>query len=146
MLFNVAVEKNTRKVFVGWRLNATTGNFNFQFFMLLLQNILYEKAWTLLGEAALEFCHEKLSLPRKRIEKRSTRQYFVGRVRGQTQSQYLNYGNGQEPGKAEAESSYEGSRAVVCKFKLLHNFFCKFLNVFFSPIYDILIVVELLLS
>lgn len=51
--------------------------------------------------------------------RRSTRHYFRGRVRGQTQSQYLNFGQNAEPGKAEAESTYEGSRAVVSKFNLL---------------------------
>ncbi|KAJ3660459.1 hypothetical protein Zmor_004908 [Zophobas morio] len=45
--------------------------------------------------------------------KRSTSHFFVGRVRGQTQSQYLNFGNSKDPGKAEAESSYGSSKAVV---------------------------------
>lgn len=40
-------------------------------------------------------------------------------MRGQTQSQYLHYGNGnKEPGKAEAESTYGSTRAVVSKFLL----------------------------
>ena len=47
--------------------------------------------------------------------KRSTSHFFVGRVRGQTQSQYLNFGNRKDPGKAEAESSYGSSKAVVSK-------------------------------
>ncbi|KRT82142.1 hypothetical protein AMK59_4783, partial [Oryctes borbonicus] len=34
-------------------------------------------------------------------------------IRGQTQSQYLNYGNDNQPGKAEAESTHGGTRAVV---------------------------------
>lgn len=46
-------------------------------------------------------------------EKRNAGSFYNGRVRGQTQSQYLNYGNGHEPGKAEAEASYGTSRAVV---------------------------------
>lgn len=58
---------------------------------------------------------EDLSMKRVRINKRSTRHFFVGRVRGQTQSQYLNYGNGGETGTAEAESSSSGSKAVVSK-------------------------------
>lgn len=33
--------------------------------------------------------------------------------RGQTQSQYLNFGNTDSTGKAEAETSQYGSRAVV---------------------------------
>ncbi|XP_017771711.1 PREDICTED: hornerin-like [Nicrophorus vespilloides] len=39
--------------------------------------------------------------------------YYRGRVRGQTQSQYLNFGNGESDGKAEAESTAEGSKAFV---------------------------------
>ncbi|KAI4469530.1 hypothetical protein MML48_1g04323 [Holotrichia oblita] len=42
--------------------------------------------------------------------KRANGQYPI---RGQTQSQYLNYGSDQQPGKAEAESTYGGTRAVV---------------------------------
>lgn len=54
---------------------------------------------------------------RKQRNKRQTTTYFTGkRYRGQTQSQYLNFGTGSEPGKAEAESTPEGSRAVVSKF------------------------------
>lgn len=42
--------------------------------------------------------------------------YFPGRiVRGQTQSQYLNFGNSKEPGRAEAEATYGGSKAIVGK-------------------------------
>lgn len=49
--------------------------------------------------------------------KRQTTGFIRGRsYRGQTQSQYLNFGNGNQPGKAEAESSPEGSRAVVSKW------------------------------
>lgn len=48
--------------------------------------------------------------------KRQTTAYFRGRLhRGQTQSQYLNIGSNQQPGKAEAESSPDGSRAVVSR-------------------------------
>lgn len=49
--------------------------------------------------------------------KRSNKQYyFVGRkTRGQTQSQYLQFGDGENPGKAEAEATRQGSKAVVCK-------------------------------
>ncbi|VEN55731.1 unnamed protein product [Callosobruchus maculatus] len=45
--------------------------------------------------------------------KRQTSHYFKGRVRGQTQSQYLNFGKSDGDGKAEAESTVEGSKAVV---------------------------------
>ncbi|CAH1955098.1 unnamed protein product [Acanthoscelides obtectus] len=45
--------------------------------------------------------------------KRQTTHYFKGRVRGQTQSQYLNFGKSDGDGKAEAESTVEGSKAVV---------------------------------
>lgn len=38
-----------------------------------------------------------------------------GKFRGQTQSQYLNFGES-EDGKAEAEATQGGSRATVCKF------------------------------
>lgn len=37
------------------------------------------------------------------------------KFRGQTQSQYLNFGNA-EDGKAEAEATQTGSRATVCKY------------------------------
>lgn len=47
--------------------------------------------------------------------RRDTKHYFRGRVRGQTQSQYLSFGKSDAPGKAEAESTYEGSKAVVSK-------------------------------
>lgn len=84
---------------------------------------LYDKVWTLAGPAILELCAElpiyytKWNYDKYQRHKRSTRQYFVGRIRGQTQSQYLNYGGGQEPGKAEAESTVGGSRAVVCEYE-----------------------------
>lgn len=43
------------------------------------------------------------------------------KFRGQTQSQYLNFGNA-EDGKAEAEATQTGSRATVCNlFKCLEN-------------------------
>lgn len=45
--------------------------------------------------------------------RRSTRHYFVGRLRGQTQSQYMNFGNSSSNGKAEAESEYGVSKATV---------------------------------
>nr|CAI5853302.1 unnamed protein product [Callosobruchus analis] len=45
--------------------------------------------------------------------KRQTSHYFKGRVRSQTQSQYLNFGKSDGDGKAEAESTVEGSKAVV---------------------------------
>lgn len=58
--------------------------------------------------------------------KRSTKHFFVGRVRGQTQSQYLNFGNSKEPGKAEAESSYGSSKAVVSKYiTIIDTELCK---------------------
>lgn len=46
-------------------------------------------------------------------KKRYNSHYFTGRVRGQTQSQYLNFGNSKDPGRAEAEATYGGSKAVV---------------------------------
>lgn len=50
-------------------------------------------------------------------QRRQTNQ-FRGKFRGQTQSQYLNLGNGeQKEGKAEAESTQQSSRAVVSKCK-----------------------------
>lgn len=58
---------------------------------------------------------EDISMKKVRITKRSTRHYFVGRVRGQTQSQYLSFGRNNESGTAEAESSYNGSKAIVSK-------------------------------
>lgn len=49
--------------------------------------------------------------------KRSEPHYFVGRVRGQTQSQYLSFGTNQQGGgKAEAEATFGGSKAVVCMY------------------------------
>lgn len=57
----------------------------------------------------------------KRFERfRQRRQTnFRGKFRGQTQSQYLNIGNGdQKEGKAEAESTQQSSRAVVSKYSL----------------------------
>ncbi|XP_018333164.1 mucin-19-like isoform X2 [Agrilus planipennis] len=44
--------------------------------------------------------------------RRSNSNYF-GRVRGQTQSQYLSFGNENTPGKAEAEATHGTSKAVV---------------------------------
>lgn len=38
-------------------------------------------------------------------------------MRGQTQSQYLNFGKPEDDGKAEAEATEKGSRAIVCKWK-----------------------------
>ena len=40
-----------------------------------------------------------------------------GTFRGQTQSQYLNFGN-EDDGKAEAEATQTGSRATVCNIKI----------------------------
>lgn len=76
---------------------------------------------TLLLQETRRIIHETMNeLPkdtppnRKNRPKRQTTTYFRGRrYRGQTQSQYLNFGVGQQPGKAEAESSPDGSRAVV---------------------------------
>lgn len=56
--------------------------------------------------------HNSISRIRRR---RDTKHFFRGRVRGQTQSQYLNFGKSDAPGKAEAESTFEGSKAVVSK-------------------------------
>lgn len=53
------------------------------------------------------------------IRKRSTKHYFTGRMRGQTQSQYLNFGSNQQSGKAEAESTNGSSRAVVSEYFVL---------------------------
>ncbi|XP_048525721.1 collagen alpha-1(I) chain isoform X4 [Dendroctonus ponderosae] len=55
-----------------------------------------------------------VEISRKIRRKREERRHFVGRVRGQTQSQYLTFGSQSgQPGKAEAESSVEGTKAVV---------------------------------
>lgn len=35
--------------------------------------------------------------------------------RTQTQSQYLNFGGSEDNGKAEAEATFQGSRAIVSK-------------------------------
>lgn len=66
------------------------------------------------------------------IKKRSTQHYFVGRRRGQTQSQYLNFGSSNEPGKAEAEFTAEGSRAVVSKYNKLLAYYIHKCNHDFS--------------
>lgn len=62
---------------------------------------------------------DEISMEKVRIKRESPRHYFVGRIRGQTQSQYLNFGKGSgnndAGGKAEAESSDQGSKAIVCK-------------------------------
>ncbi|XP_066250562.1 collagen alpha-2(I) chain isoform X2 [Euwallacea similis] len=82
--------------------------------------------WRLAGTRISDFCRgfptyliqipqpdSQNDLPLVR-RKRDERHYFVGKIRGQTQSQYLNFGfNGAQPGKAEAESSHEGTKAVV---------------------------------
>ncbi|XP_066138278.1 uncharacterized transmembrane protein DDB_G0289901 [Euwallacea fornicatus] len=82
--------------------------------------------WRLAGTRISDFCRgfptyliqipqpgSQNDLPLVR-RKRDERHYFVGKIRGQTQSQYLNFGfNGAQPGKAEAESSNEGTKAVV---------------------------------
>lgn len=47
--------------------------------------------------------------------KREESHYIVGRTRGQTQSQYLNFGKSEHPGRAEAEALPGVSRAVVSK-------------------------------
>ncbi|XP_044269038.1 collagen alpha-1(III) chain-like isoform X2 [Tribolium madens] len=89
--------------------------------------------WTIAGQRVVDFCrgfptyliHDLKTNDQNSIfedtlneniasrKKRSTKHYFVGRVRGQTQSQYLNFGNSKDLGKAEAESSYGSSKAVV---------------------------------
>lgn len=59
-----------------------------------------------------------VEISRKIRRKREERRHFVGRVRGQTQSQYLAFGSqGGQPGKAEAESSLEGTKAVVSMYR-----------------------------
>jgi len=41
---------------------------------------------------------------------------FIRSSRGQTQSQYLNFGKPEEDGKAEAEATENGSRSTVCEY------------------------------
>lgn len=69
------------------------------------------------GKRVAEFCFGYdtylLQSEIKNRYKRSNGQFLPGRVRGQTQSQYLNFGNGNDPGRAEAEATYGGSKAVV---------------------------------
>lgn len=103
--------------------------------------------WRLAGSRISEFCHgyptsllqEVPPSPRHDVDtnylhrdesvfrkrpKRQTTTYFRGRrYRGQTQSQYLNVGNGNQAGKAEAESTPEGSRAVVSEYILTKSLF-----------------------
>lgn len=46
---------------------------------------------------------------------------FRGRFRGQTQSQYLNFGNGQsKEGKAEAKVTHDSSHAVVSEYSYFY--------------------------
>lgn len=59
--------------------------------------------------------HNDENLISRSRRRRDTTHFFRGKVRGQTQSQYLNFGKSDTPGKAEAESTYEGSKAVVSK-------------------------------
>lgn len=56
---------------------------------------------------------EKLNKNIDRI-RRQTNQ-FRGKFRGQTQSQYLNFGDEKKEGKAEAEATQQSSHAVVSK-------------------------------
>lgn len=60
---------------------------------------------------------EKLNKNMNRIRKRRQTNQFRGKFRGQTQSQYLNFGNDEKKeGKAEAEATQQSSRAVVSKY------------------------------
>lgn len=48
------------------------------------------------------------------IKKKNLKKILISSHRGQTQSQYLSFGGGSDPnGKAEAESTHLGSRAIV---------------------------------
>ncbi|RLU18728.1 hypothetical protein DMN91_009085 [Ooceraea biroi] len=56
---------------------------------------------------------KKLNANFNHIRQRRQTTQFRGKFRGQTQSQYLNLGNEQKEGKAEAEATQQSSRAVV---------------------------------
>ncbi|KAL6263182.1 hypothetical protein P5V15_005983 [Pogonomyrmex californicus] len=57
---------------------------------------------------------EKLNKNINQIRQRRQTNQFRGKFRGQTQSQYLNFANGeQKEGKAEAEATQQSSRAIV---------------------------------
>ncbi|KAK9882918.1 hypothetical protein WA026_023766 [Henosepilachna vigintioctopunctata] len=92
------------------------------------------RIWELAGSRILEFCRgfptyliqevqsknlndistDNDIMKSRMRRRRSTRHYFVGRLRGQTQSQYLNFGHSNNSsGKAEAESTFGTSRASV---------------------------------
>lgn len=45
--------------------------------------------------------------------------FYFSSHQGQTQSQYLNFGDSQTEGKADAEITRFGSRATVCKLSNL---------------------------
>lgn len=60
---------------------------------------------------------EKLNINVNRIRQRRQTNQFRGKFRGQTQSQYLNFGSDEKKeGKAEAEATQQSSRAVVSKY------------------------------
>jgi len=79
---------------------------------------------------------EKLNKNINQIRKRRQTNQFRGKFRGQTQSQYLNFGNDEKKeGKAEAEATQQSSHAVVSKYLntrysiILHN--CVIIKCFF---------------
>ncbi|XP_056636593.1 hornerin [Diorhabda sublineata] len=113
-----------------WNSSGRRGSISKDF----LDNELLSKRqiWRLAGDRITEFCrgfptyliknradgnqdilNDIPNYIEKSRAKRATSHYFQGRVRGQTQSQYLNFGKSDQPGKAEAETSLEGSKAVV---------------------------------
>lgn len=71
----------------------------------------------LISRARREIQLEQRETLNKKFRQRRQTNQFRGKFRGQTQSQYLNIGSGeQKEGKAEAESTQQSSRAVVSKF------------------------------
>lgn len=62
---------------------------------------------------------EKSNKNVNQIRRRRQTNQFRGKFRGQTQSQYLNFGNDEKKeGKAEAEATQQSSHAVVSKYHL----------------------------
>lgn len=54
-----------------------------------------------------------------RQHRQTSTNQFRGKFRGQTQSQYLNFGKDEEKeGKAEAEATQQSSHAIVSKYCL----------------------------
>lgn len=91
------------------------------------------QVWRLAGAVVQDFCKNfqtvLVTVKRVNVKVRKRRNAgngygyqsgVRGRYRGQTQSQYLNFGsNGSTPGKAEAESTHDGSRAAVSELNFL---------------------------